>query len=186
MTTIAITCLSIAILIMAVGFANWATNLNIQGSTTVGSSSWKIQYVTTSYVESANSVTVPAGNRTIDATSMEFSVALAQPGDFYEFTITVENAGTFDATLSSISMSSLTTEQAKYLTYTITINGQIYSQTNNSITGTNLLAAGAASNADKQDVTVRVEYVQPANSADLPSSQQSITLTATLNYVQKT
>ena len=75
-------------------------------------------------------------------------------------------------------MSSLTTEQAKYLTYTVSYNGTSYTTTQSNL-NIDLLSSATA------PVKVRVEYIQPDNPADLPSSVQEISLNATLNFVQK-
>ena len=111
--------LVVAIVAMSIGFASFAQNLNITGNTTVQSTSWNVQFKTDSYSETAGSMTVDTGNRVINATSMTYNVTLSKPGEFYEFTIDVENTGTFDAQLEGITMSSLTTEQQKYLVYKI-------------------------------------------------------------------
>ena len=175
-TSVIIGCLIIALVTMSVGFAAYASNLTINGTTNVEGSTWSISFDEASYQETVGSVV--ASNKTVDATSMTYEVSLQKPGDFYEFTINVNNKGTFDAQLSGITMSTLTAEQAKYLTYTITYDGNSYttSQTNLNL---DLLKSGSKS------VKVRVEYIQPELSTDLPAVQQTISLNATLNYVQK-
>ena len=105
--------LAVAVLTMSVGFAALTQTIDISGNVSVASSSWNIQFDTSSYQESAGSVSVAADNRTISGTSMTYNVTLTKPGDFYEFTVNVKNTGTFDANLTGISMSALTTEQAK-------------------------------------------------------------------------
>ena len=176
-STITIILLLVAIVAMSVGFAAFSSNLTINGTAAVESSNWNISFVEESYKETADSVTVASGNRTIGATSMTYNVSLTEPGDFYEFTINVENAGTFDALLDSVTLSTLTAEQAKYLTYKVFYNGNEYSSTTSS------LSIPLASKATAP-VKVRVEYIQPENHTDLPSSTQNITLTASLDFVQ--
>ena len=170
--------LVVAIVAMSIGFASFAQNLNITGNTTVQSTSWNVQFKTDSYSETAGSMTVDTGNRVINATSMTYNVTLSKPGEFYEFTIDVENTGTFDAQLEGITMSSLTTEQQKYLVYKITYDGTEYTTTTSSL-AIDLLSGNT------ETVKVRVEYIQPDNPDDLPDSQQVITLNAALDYVQK-
>ena len=170
--------LAVAVLTMSVGFAAFTQTLDISGNVSVASSSWNIQFDTSSYQESAGSVTVAADNRTISGTSMTYNVTLTKPGDFYEFTVNVKNTGTFDANLTGISMNSLTTEQAKYLTYEITYNGTEYTTTTSS------LSVALAKTSGVAPVKVRVEYIQPDNPADLPSSEVNVSLTASLTYNQ--
>lgn len=179
--TIIITILAIAILAMSVGFAAsaYTQNLNINDSTVnVTSAKWNVHFDDTSYTETTGSIA--ATSHTLTGTTMVYSVTLAKPGDFYEFTVNVKNEGTFDANLTSLTMSTLTTEQAKYLTYTITYNnGTVYSASNAAITGVTL-----AKTTGTAPVKVRVEYLTPTDSADLPSTNQTITLSATLTYTQ--
>lgn len=168
--------LAVAVLTMSVGFAVFTQTLDINGNVTVASSKWSIAFDTSSYVESDGSVAV--SNKTLDGTSMTYNVTLTKPGDFYEFTVNVKNTGTFDANLTGISMSALTTEQAKYLTYEITYNGTKYTA---NATG---LSVALAKTEGVATVKVRVQYIQPENSADLPSTQVTVPLTASLTYNQ--
>lgn len=168
--------LAVAVLTMSVGFAVFTQTLDINGNVTVASSKWSIAFDTSSYVESDGSVAV--SNKTLDGTSMTYNVTLTKPGDFYEFTVNVKNTGTFDANLTGISMSALTTEQAKYLTYEITYNGTKYTA---NATG---LSVALAKTEGVATVKVRVQYIQPENSADLPSTQVTVPLTASLTYKQ--
>lgn len=177
-SSVTIILLVVAIVAMSVGFAAFASNLKIEGTTSVESSNWNIAFQEDSYQETEGSVTVSDEDRSIAGTSMTYNVTLTQPGDFYEFTINVENKGTFDATLTGITLSSLTPEQAKYLTYTVSYNGSSYTTTQDSL-NIDLLNSATA------PVKVRVEYIQPASPEDLPSQVQQISLNATLNYVQK-
>ena len=170
--------LAVAVFAMSVGFASFAQNLDYNGTANIQSTSWNVQFKNESYAETPGSVTVSAENRVLNATTMTYNVYLETPGDFYEFTVDVENSGTFDAQLSGITMSTLTEEQQKYLVYKITYNGQEYTATNASV-GVDLLSG------ETETVKVRVEYIQPDNPEDLPSTQQVITLNATLAYVQK-
>ena len=59
------------------------------------------------------------GDRSISNLSMTYKVTLSKPGDFYEFTVDVKNSGTFDASLTGITMTYLTEAQSKYLTYKV-------------------------------------------------------------------
>lgn len=170
--------LAVAVLTMSVGFAAFTQTLNIDGEVKVASSLWNIQFDTTSYVESSGSVTVSAENRTLSGTSMTYNVTLTKPGDFYEFTINVKNTGTFDANLTGITMSPLTTEQAKYLTYEIDYDGTKYTNTTPGLTIALAKTSGVAT------VKVRVAYIQPDDPKDLPSSEVTVPLTASLTYNQ--
>ena len=170
--------LSFALLFMLVGFSTNSSWLTINVTTTVGTSKLSIQYVSASYAESTNSKA--ASSKTINDTSITYAVTLDKPGDFYEFSINVINDGTFDATLNAITMSTLTAEQQKYLTYTLTYDGTPYTASQTGLSSSLPYASGSNTKA----VKVRVEYVQPENSSDLPSESVDVTLTASLDYAQ--
>lgn len=174
---VVIVALSIAILFMSVGFATYASQLTINGTARVGSTKWSVHYVDTTYAESTGSQV--ATSKTINETSVTYGVTLNAPGEFYEFSIDVINDGNFDAKLSAITMSTLTEAQAKYLTYTLTYDGTPYTA---SQSGLNVALPHTGTNT--KTVKVRVEYVQPENSTDLPAEAVDVTLTAALDYVQ--
>lgn len=157
---------------MTVGFANYAANLKINGDVTVKSSKWEIAYDPATLVPSENSV---ASSGEVTGTDFDFIVTLAKPGDFYEATVNVKNGGTFDAELNKITMSTLTEAQKKYLTYTVTYGGTTYSETTSDL---KVALASAAS----VPVKVRVEYVKPENSADLPQTAVEVNVSGQLDY----
>lgn len=177
--TITIVILALAILVMSIGFALSDVDLTMTGNTEVKSASWDIHFKEDSFNESVGSVT--ATNPVIDATTVTYSVTLEKPGDFYEFEIDVENGGTFDAVLKSITLSELDAAQKKYLTYKVKYNGTDYTTTTNLDSNTNTLTK----NGGTEKFTVRVDYIQPASEVDLPATDVNLTLTTTLLYVQK-
>lgn len=170
--------LSVAILVMSVGFAGYASTLNINGTATVGGNKWSVHYVTNSYNETTGSKAATSHNLT--NTDFTFAVTLDKPGDFYEATATIINDGTFNANLTSLTMTTLTEAQQKYLTYTVTYDGTPYTASPASISNSLPFEA----NSNTKTVKVRVEYIQPENSADLPQVSADVTLTASLGYVQ--
>ena len=168
--------LIVAVILMTVGFALYTATLNINGTVTVKGSPWNVHWEENNIVPTTGSVT--ATNPSITKTDFSFTVTLEKPGDFYEATIQAYNEGTMDALLKTLTMSTLTTEQAKYLSYTVTYNGTAYNATSN-ITGVTL-AAGA-----KHPVKVRVEYLEPTSSNDLPTTDQTVTVTGSLDYASE-
>lgn len=180
--TVIIAVLAVAILVMSIGFAasTYTQNLDITGNTaTVKASKWDVHFKSAinDYSESAGSIA--ATTHTLTGTSLAFSVTLTNPGDFYEANITAENLGTFDASLTGITMSTLTTEQKNYVKYTVTVGATEYTATNDAITGVTLAKTNGTA-----PVKVRVEYVQPTDSTLLPTEDQILNLTATLTYTQ--
>ncbi len=169
--------LVIAVLIMSVGFALYSQSLTINGTVTVKATKWDIHYDSTTYTETSGSQAAATHTFSSGDTDFAFTVTLNKPGDFYEASFDAKNYGTFNANMGAITMSTLTAAQAKYLTYTITYDGTTYSANQSGITSA--LAAGA-----NKVVKVRVEYIQPASAADLPSADVNVTVTGRLDYTQ--
>lgn len=95
----------VLILGISVGYAALSATLKINGTSTIKSAKWSVHFgteandieVTEGSVTGAN-VTTPAQIKAgTNNTEIEFSVNLAEPGDFYEFTANVVNDGTLDA-----------------------------------------------------------------------------------------
>ena len=173
-----IVALSFALLFMSVGFATYASTLTINGTATVRANKWSVHYVSASYAEITGSVAVTS--KTITDTDFTYAVTLDKPGDFYEATVNVVNDGTFDAVLNSLTMNTLTDAQKKYLTYTVTYDGTAYTASQTGLNSSLPYATGSNTKA----VKVRVEYVQPESSTDLPQESIDVTLTASLDYGQ--
>lgn len=169
--------LAVAILFMSVGFAAYARELTINGTARVGAYKWSVHFVENSYTESTGSVA--ATSHTLGETAMTYDVTLNTPGDFYEFTVNVINDGNFNAQLSSITLSPLDAAQSKYLTYTLT-----YENVDYTASATGLTYSLPYTGTNTKPVKVRVAYVLPENSADLPTEAVNVSLTATLNYTQ--
>lgn len=165
--------LSVVLLTMSVGFAAFSRTLNINGNVVATAAKWEIAFDKDSYAETTDSV---EATTSINATDMTYNVTLA-PDEFYEFTINIKNTGTFDAVLKTLTMSGLTEDQAKYLEYTVTYGNTSYTSSNNSLS--------VALNKNSQAaVKVRVKYKLPSDYADLPSTNQNITLTASFGFEQ--
>lgn len=172
---IAIFVLALAVLSMGIGFATYTQQLSIGGTVAVEKNKWSIHFDEKSYKTVDGSQTVTAN--TITGTNVQFSSTLKKPGDFCAFTIKAVNDGTFNAVLNQLNMSTLTAEQSKYLTYTVNYAGTRYTSSDATLN----TALNVGNNAD---VVVRVEYVAPANSADLPSENVNVNLSLQLVYNQ--
>ena len=88
------------ILLMAIGYAAFSTQLNINGTSNITSNfAVKITGITSgSIVGGASNASDP----TYTDTTASFSTNLTSPGDSITYTITVENQGSIDATLTGI------------------------------------------------------------------------------------
>ncbi|MCI9084217.1 MAG: DUF11 domain-containing protein [Bacilli bacterium] len=162
------------VFVMAVGYAAFATQLNISGTANI-TSNWdvhiqNVEATNTVGTATSKSITpdfanLPEGTKTLTAS---FETDLVAPGDAITYTVTVKNGGTLDAKLSDIVFNFTTTET----------NAIEYSYSG--IAKNDTLAAGA----DKS-FTVTVKYkdsitTQPAD------ADKTNELTMTLTYVQNT
>ena len=82
---------------LALGYALLSTELKINGTTNISSSTWKV-YWNNIQLGSNNvtDVTTPATIST-DKTEVSLNVNFKEPGDTYEFTVDAVNDGSIDA-----------------------------------------------------------------------------------------
>ena len=163
------------ILCLGVGFAFLSTQLNITGNTSVSGNKWSVYFDNVQVTEGsvdASVVPTTSGNTT---TSIEYTVNLDKPGDFYEFTVDAVNAGTIDAMIDSINMTNLDTDVAKYLNYTATY-----------LDGKELAQNDVLKATKTATYKVRVEYKKNIESTDLDEVGVNLTLAFVINYVQST
>ena len=176
--------LCIAVISMSIGFASLSATLTINGSATVKQNTWDIHFVSPAVsagsVNSSNVPTLSADNKTVTFTAG----TLSNPGDFYEFTVIVQNFGSIDAEVEAVpTISGLTAAQDVYTNWTVT-----YAD------GTAIAAGDTLNNknaADGKTATykVRIEYEDTGLTSDgttLPATDQVLSdLTFSVNYVQK-
>ena len=135
----------VSVFTLTIAYAALNAVLTIQGNAEVIASTWNI------YLD--NAILSPGSEDVYDPTitgtnKVEFETTLDQPGEFYEFTVDVVNAGTIDAMIASvIKTPELTTDQAKFLKYEVTYeNGE-------PITTKQTLSKGTTT-----PIKVRIEY----------------------------
>ena len=169
--------LSIIILLLllvgvTVGYATLSSNLNISGTSSIGAPDWDVHFENLSV--KSGSVSASAPTISSNKLNITYSCALAKPGDYYEFTVDVKNAGTIDAKLSALpTISGVSTAQDVYVNYTFTHTD------GTAIAAGETLAAGASKN-----FTVKVEFDKNITSAQLPTTAQELSLVASMNYEQ--
>ena len=91
--------LLLILLLVSVGYALLSTTLNINGTSKIAATSWDIHFenvqtTSNSNVTPTTAPSAPIGNKPIVIT---YDVSLVNPGDTYEFTVDVVNAGTLDS-----------------------------------------------------------------------------------------
>lgn len=170
--------LSIVILLLllvgiTVGYATLSSNLNISGTSTIGVSDWDVHFE--NLATTSGSVTpTTAPQISANQLSITYAVPLSVPGDFYEFTVDVRNAGTIPAKLSALpTVSGVSAAQDVYVNYTFTHTD------GTAIVAGEKLAAGASKN-----FKVRVEFDRNITSDQLPTTAQNLNLTVAMQYEQ--
>ncbi len=166
--------LLLLLLCITVGYSVLSTTLNINGTSTIGVPTWDVHFqnvtTTTGSVTPTSGPTIQTG-----ALTVSYNVALNEPGDFFEFTVQVKNAGTLDAKLSAApTISGVSSAQDVYVNYTVK-----YSD------GTTPAINDALNHGDTKTYRVRVEYDSNINASQLPTTAQNLTLTCSIPYVQK-
>jgi hypothetical protein len=179
--TIIISILAIAILVMSIGFASYAQNLNISGTATFAGAKWDVHFDTSSFNETGTITSSPAA--TISTTDIAYTVALAEPGDVYTFDVDVVNNGTFDASLTSITIVPAVGSVPDYLEHTITYDGHDYTATTTS--GINSILPKKTNNVPgSKTLTVTVKYRDDVAENLLPDTAESVNLAVMLHFDQ--
>ena len=118
----------LSLLLIGVVYAILQANLQINGVAKIQSNTWDIHFDNIQVNE--NSVSIGTGDSaaTIDPENnckVDFEVTLSLPGDFYEFTIDVVNAGTIDGMVGELNKTlrinnEVVSEVPDYLIYSVT------------------------------------------------------------------
>jgi len=147
------------IFLMSVGYAAFATNLNISG--TANTSSWIIK------ITNIREKTKTSGADTINTSytdlSASFSSTLTKPGDSITYEVTVENQGNIDAVLKQVTK---TFTQNRYIdvTYSGLLEGQM------------LYKQGQAGSSAVMEVTVTFKDIEIESLTDTITSNITISL----------
>ena len=169
--TLGLCLILVCVFTLTIAYAALSAVLTISGNARVSAADWDI-YLSNPKVTNGSATTTVPSIKT--SSTVEFSTTLNMPGDFYEFTIDVVNAGSIDAMIENVVKTpELTTDQAKFLKYEITY------QNGESITTKQLLAKDTT-----MPIKVRIEYRKDLVASDLPTGQVVLDLALTLEYTQ--
>ena len=115
----------IAIIFVSVGFAFLTTTVNLNGMANVLPATWDIHFEN---IHNRKGVQLSAGDSAPaisgDGLSIDYSVTLPFPGDYYEFLVDVVNDGDIDAMVDTVVKSNLTTQQKKFVDISITYDNE--------------------------------------------------------------
>ena len=163
----------VLLLAISIGYAALSTTLTINGTANIAANSWLIYFTNVQVKTGSSTATQAPTTSGTNTTTLTWAVNLQTPGDYYEYNVDVKNDGTIDAMIGSLSNTSLNTNQAKYLNYTVT-----YSD------GATIEQYDKLDANETVTLKVRVEYKTDLNPEDLPTENTPVTLTYTSNYVQ--
>ena len=159
------------IMVISIGFSILSSGLTITGNSTIARNTWDVHVENVQITSGSVTATTPTISN--NDTQVTYNVVLNMPGDFYEFTVDAVNEGTIDAMIQTFSNTGLTTEQEKYLSYSIKYANGV------DVANKHLLAHGSSAT-----YRVRVSYRDDLDATDLPDSDQTISLTF-INHMKK-
>ena len=158
---------------VTVGYAVLSTNLNINGTSRIKNSTWDVHFQNVSVSDgSVRAVENPV----IDASKLNinYSVDLNVPGDFFEFTVDVKNAGSVDAKLSSLPvLGGVSSEQDVYTNYYF-----VHADGSPVQVGETILVGKA------RKYKVHVEYDRNIVAKQLPKENQVMHLNVAMSFIQ--
>lgn len=176
---------------ISLAYAALSSTLSISGSTDVVASTWDVHFENEQFVSTISNDGVYdykvqplyvvwgcSGDEDCifmwNDTELEFSIyPLSKPGDFKAIQFDVVNGGTIDAKLSNYTLTGLSSEQDVYLNY------YVIHADGSSISNNELLNAG-----ERTSMKLVLEFDPNVAENQLPTSQQSLSLTFSMNYTQ--
>ena len=144
---------------ISVGFSYLTSQLDIIGNTTIKKQSWNVRFDTPVVDQNA---TVDGGSRKVkdrgtvalkngSTLEVDFTANLEYPGDYFEFTVPVKNAGTIDAMIAENGITNTVTTN-DLISYTVE-----YADGTDAATKT-IAAKDGLHNGKNNLVKVRIEY----------------------------
>lgn len=144
---------------ISVGFSYLTSQLDIIGNTTIKKQSWNVRFDTPVVDQNA---TIDGGSRKVkdrgtvalksgSTLEVDFTANLEYPGDYFEFTVPVKNAGTIDAMIAENGITNTATTN-ELITYTVE-----YADGTDAATKT-IAAKDGLHNGKNNVIKVRIEY----------------------------
>ena len=157
---------------ISIGYAAITTTLNINGNTKIEKASWDVHFENLVLSEGIVDASVPAA---IDSTKtvIDYTINLAEPGDFYEFTVDIVNSGSLDAKIIDVLKEGLTTDQEKYIDYSVKYTD-----------GDEVVVNGLFKPGKSRNIIVSVKYKEDVNAEDLPTEEETLNLSFSIIFGQ--
>ena len=167
--------LVLLVVALGLGYAYINSDLNINGTAQVNSANWDVHWANVQ----VKTGSVSADSPTIsNQTTVNYSVTLNTPGDYYEFTVDAVNGGSIDAMIDTIDSKlngATITTLPDYLMYTVTYSDGMPLQPNHQLL-----------HNTTEKYKVRIEYRTDIELNQIPATNQSLSLQFTVTYRQAT
>ena len=162
----------LVVVAIGIGYAFLNKNLKINGTSNIAkNASWDVHFEDISMITNTTNSSAPS--LTEQDTIINFTANLKVPTDEYSFSANIVNDGTIDAMVSEVVKSNLTTTQEKYTEFSVTyLDGTAINKKDKLAKGTSL------------PIKVKVKYKDDINAIDLPTTDESLSLSVTITYMQ--
>ena len=169
--------LLILVACLTIGYALLSTTLNITGNTSIKGNTWDVHFANIQVTEGSTTGNTKEATIT-NPTQVDFNINLNEPGDYYEFTVDVVNAGTIDAMIDVVSNQVLNSSNnvidlPNYLLYIVTYSDD------NPIEQNHLLIKNTT-----DTYKIRVEYNKDIDNSDLVTTDTSIKFRVSTTFKQ--
>ena len=173
----------ILICLVGIGYAALVSNIQIVGTAKMKANTFDVHFENITLTNGSVEINTTAGDSaaTIEPTNrtrIDYSVTLEEPGDFYEFTVKVVNAGSMDAMVNTVTSKMnnvvINNNLPNYLEYNVTYVDGIAIEPNHELNATQV-----------ETYKVRVAYRTDINPGDLPTTPSTLNFSFSANYVQK-
>ncbi|MBQ6497226.1 MAG: hypothetical protein IJI58_00730 [Bacilli bacterium] len=167
--------LFILILGLGLGYAYINSDLNINGTAQINSANWDVHWANIQVKNGSVSASTPTIS---NQTTVNYSVTLNTPGDYYEFTVDAINGGNIDAMIDTIDSKlngATITVLPDYLNYIVTYSDGAILQPNHQLL-----------HNTTEKYKIRIEYRTDISASQLPATNQTLTLQFTVTYRQAT
>ena len=173
----------ILICLVGIGYAALVSNITITGTAAIKSASFDVHFENITLTNGSVEINTTAGDSaaTIEPTNrtrIDYSVTLEEPGDFYEFTVKVVNAGSMDAMVNTVTSKMnnvvINNNLPNYLEYNVTYVDGIEIEPNHELNATQV-----------ETYKVRVAYRTDIDPSDLPTTPSTLNFNFSVNYIQK-
>ena len=165
--------LIILILGLGIGYSYINSDLNINGTAQVNSANWDVHWANIQVTNGSVSASSPTIS---NQTTVNYSVVLNTPGDYYEFTVDAVNGGSIDAMIDTIDSKlngATITELPDYLRYMVTYEDGVPLEANHQLL-----------HNTAETYKVRIEYKTNISVNQLPTTDQTLSLQFTVTYRQ--